>query len=368
MSENTSQALTSRAKAAFKDRFHRPAAAVAFAPGRVNLLGEHTDYNGGFVLPMPLRLGIAVAIGPGAEPGVARMASDHYDEVETRPFDAPASGAWSDYVLGSIEAGASPALAAQGLDVLVVGNLPVGAGLSSSAAVEVATLRAVQALSVTPSDPVKTALTARAVENDFVGMPCGIMDQFAVSVGRPGAALFLNTRTLESHTAPLPEGFSFLVISSGVSHKLTEDGYATRVAECAAAAEALGVESLSDLTTRDLGRITAIAPPLDRRARHIVTENQRVLEGYEALKRGDVERFGALMVASHASQRDDYAVSLPEIDALVGGALAAGAIGARLTGGGFGGSIVALVANGRVPELRRLLGEGFPTAEVLAMM
>ncbi|RME16213.1 MAG: galactokinase, partial [Alphaproteobacteria bacterium] len=344
----TEPALREQAARAFEARFGAPPEAVAFAPGRVNLLGEHTDYNGGLVLPMPLGLGIAVALGRGAGPGVAAIASDNFEGIDRRPLDAPASGAWSDYVLGSLALGAPGAFAESGVNLLVAGNLPVGAGLSSSAAVEVACLRGVDALLGRAGDAVETALAARRVENDFVGMPCGIMDQFAVSVGAPGKALFLDTRTLEHRPVPMLEGFSLVVIHSGVSHRLADDGYANRVAECKAACAAMGVALLSDLGPEDLGAIARLAPPLDRRARHIVTENQRVRDAVAALERGDAPAFAAAMNASHISQRDDFEVSVPEVDALVEGALAAGAIGARLTGGGFGGSVVALVPEARI--------------------
>jgi galactokinase len=367
MFSTSEHALKTKARTAFEAAFGAPAEAVAFAPGRVNLLGEHTDYNGGFVLPMPLGLGVAVALDRGGEPGTVRLSSDQFAESELRRIDEAAKGVWSDYILGSLKAVASPQIARAGLRVLVAGNLPVGAGLSSSAAVEVCTLRAVGDLFASAADPVAIAKTARAVENAFVGMPCGIMDQFAVSVGRPGTALFLDTRKLEHRPAPLPEGHSFVVIHSGVSHKLTDDGYATRVAECNAAARALGVAVLSDLGEADLARVAALPDPLDRRARHIVTENQRVLDGSRALDAGDAEGFGRLMTASHVSQRDDYDVSVPEVDALVDAALRFGAEGARLTGGGFGGSVVALARADRVGDFcDRITGE-HERAHILAV-
>jgi galactokinase len=249
---------------------------------------------------------------------------------------------------------------------MVAGTLPMGAGLSSSAAIEVCTLRLADALFGTRTDPVTVARLARRVENDFVGMPCGIMDQFAISVGEVGRALLLDTRTLAHEAVPLPEGHAFVVVHSGIAHKLTEDGYATRVAECRAACEMLGVEALSDLTLDDMDRIEALDAPLGARARHVVTENDRVRRGVAALSDGDAARFAEAMIASHRSQSTDYAVSLPQIDALVDGALAAGAIGARLTGGGFGGSIVALVADDRQDDLRQALAADFPLARVLA--
>lgn len=359
--------LETRVATAFKDRYGAAPDVTAFAPGRVNLMGEHTDYNGGFVLPMPLALGTAVALDRGAPPGCLHISSDSFADEEPRKIDEAATGAWSDYVLGSFKATASEKVATAGVRVMIASDLPVGAGLSSSAAVEVATLRAAGALFGNPIDPVEVATTARRVENDFVGMPCGIMDQFAVSVGSTGNALFLDTRRLRHQPAPLPSGCRFLVIHSGVSHKLTADGYATRVSECTAACDALGVDVLSDLGLTDMARIAMLPSPLHKRARHVVTENTRVLEAVDCLKSGNVDRFAHLMSESHASQRDDFQVSVPEVDRLVEGAREAGALGARLTGGGFGGSVVALVAKENVQDVSARIAADFPSSRLLAV-
>ena len=359
--------LEERASKAFEKLYGDTPEAIAFAPGRVKLLGEHTDYNDGYVLPMPLSLGVAVALGRGGEPGTLRVASDSFESEETRRTSEAASGAWSDYILGSLKALVEEELASDGLRVMVSSDLPVGAGLSSSAAVEVATLRAAGELFGKHLDPVEAAKLARLVENEFVGMPCGIMDQFAVSVGTIGDALFLDTRRLEHRPAPLPDGHRFLVIHSGADHKHTDSSYATRVAECAAAREALNVSSLSDLGEADLPRIATLEPPLDGRARHIVTENARVLDAVKALAAGDIERFAAHMNASHDSQRDDYAITVRETDELVEGAREAGALGARQTGGGFGGAIVAMVAGDRVEEVSDRVADRFPRTRRLAV-
>ncbi|SIS89227.1 galactokinase [Roseivivax lentus] len=365
MSDDPAGDLLSQVSAAYVAHFGMPADATAFAPGRVNLLGEHTDYNGGFVLPMPLRLGTAMAAGRGGPSGSLRVASANFDSEALRDLSERANDTWSDYVLGSFRN--APGLGAgDGLTAMVASNLPMGAGLSSSAAIEVCTLRIADILFGTDTDPVEMARLARRVENEFVGMPCGIMDQFAVSVGAVGEALFLDTRTLRHEPVPLPHGHSFLVVHSGATHKLTDGGYATRVAECQAACAALGVAVLSDLSLNDLDRIAALPDPLDRRARHIVTENDRVQRGAAALQAGDAAAFADLMVSSHRSQSADYAVSLTEIDQLVEGALTGGAIGARLTGGGFGGSIVALIADDKVTEVADVLTAEFPRARVLA--
>jgi len=366
MHTSTEHDLIRAAKDGYARQYGAAPEVVRFAPGRVNLLGEHTDYNGGFVLPMPLGLGVAIALGRGGAPGELRITSGEFEGEALRRASETATGAWSDYVLGGLKALVEDELAQTGLMVFVDGNLPVGAGLSSSAAVEVCTIRAAAELFGRNVDPVDLAVMARKVENDFVGMPCGIMDQFSISVGAPGSALFLDTRTLEHHPAPLPDGYNFLVIHSGVSHQLTDSGYATRVAECKAACAALGVEMLSDLTVDDLARIDAIAEPLNRRARHIVTDNRLTREGLAALEAGDAEAFGRLMIESHATERDNYEITVPETDAQVEAAVALGALGARQTGGGFGGAIVVLVAEAEVERFCNEFQDRFPATRVLA--
>ncbi|PRY26706.1 galactokinase [Aliiruegeria haliotis] len=353
---------------AYRGHFGDEPEVLASAPGRVNLLGEHTDYNGGYVLPMALNgLGVSIAIGRGPAPGVVEAYSDTFHASETRNITDSKEGRWSDYVLGCLKFAAETEVAKTGVRIALITTLPMGAGLSSSAALEVASIKAVTELYGKQMSAVDTAIMARAVENDFVGMPCGIMDQFASAVGDPGTALFLNTRTLAFDPAPSPVGASFVIVHSGVSHQLTDDGYATRVAECNAACAELGVDILSDLGPADLERINALSDPLDRRARHIITDNQRALDGIAALKAGDLPEFGALMVSSHASQRDDFEITVPETDALVEAAMALGAIGARQTGGGWGGSVVALVKDSDIERFSAGIVETSEQARVLAV-
>lgn len=363
----TQDALIAQAKSRFSDVFGAGPARAAYAPGRVNLLGEHTDYNGGLVLPMPLTLGTAVAVGFGGEAGVVQISSTSFDAVETRKMTDMRQDHWTDYVIGSLIHLLPNDPLKDGLQVMVTTNLPIGSGLSSSAAVEVATMRATAPLFDKELSDVALAQLARKAENEFVGVPCGIMDQYSVSVGDPGTAVYLNTRTLASEIAPLPDSHHFVIVHSGVSHKLSEDGYETRVAECHAACAALGVALLSDLSMQDISRCDELDGVIGKRARHIVTENDRVERAVAALKARELDLFARLMVESHISQRDDYAVSVPEVDALVQGALDAGADGARLTGGGFGGSIVAFVEKSRVAECCRTIDETFPNADVLAI-
>lgn len=333
----------------FQAAFGTAAEAVGKAPARANLLGEHTDYNDGFVLPTPLAYRTVVEAGRAPDQGgVAPVFTLHAAQfgktVERRPGE-PKRGDWSDYPLGCLRELAAAGHPVPSLRLAIDSDVPIGAGISSSAALEVATLRAVRALLDLDLDDVTVAQLGQRAENRYVGMQCGIMDQMVASLGTFGKALFLDTRDLTTELVPLPANERVAVVHCGVPHRLTAGDYNTRRSECEAAAAALGVDSLRALTVDDLPRIATLPAPLDRRARHVVTENQRVLDGLAALKNGDIARFGALMDDSHASQRDDYEVSIPEIDVLVESAKRHGAVGARLTGGGFGGSIVALVEN-----------------------
>lgn len=352
---------------AYEQAFGCQPDAVSFAPGRVNLLGEHTDYTGGLAMPMPLNLGVAVAIGRGAEPGVVELFSETLSETDRRPADDPPAGRWSDYVLGCLQAVAQEEILRDGCRCAVSATLPVGAGLSSSAAVEVATLRAANALynrTVSANDLAQIALK---VENDYVGVPCGIMDHVAASSGVPGLALLLDTRTLAVSAVRLPVNHNFVVIHSGISHQLMLDAYSERVAECARAASELGVAQLGELAVGDLGRATDLTEPLGRRVRHVVTENARVRAGVADLEAGEAASFGRRMIESHLSQRDDFEVSIARVDALVDGAMRSGALGARLTGGGFGGAIVALVRDVHLDAFCAAIRAGFPEARVLAV-
>ena len=315
---------------------------TAWAPGRVNLLGEHTDYNGGFVLPIALRnLGVSVAASRLGQPNVIELRSETFDQSERRHIEEGSRGHWSDFVLGCAGSVVADQIKADGLRITLGTTLPLGAGLSSSAALEVATLRALCELYRLHMTAIEIAITARTVENNFIGVPCGIMDQFASSVGTPGQALYLDTRTLECTPAPgLPE-HSFVVIDSGVSHQLTDGGYATRVAECRAACNALGVNLLSDLGETEMALIDGLPEPLNRRARHVMTDNRLAREGVAALWLSDAKAFGQLMIESHASARHDYEITVRATDALVEAAVMEGALGARQTGGGWGGAVVA---------------------------
>jgi galactokinase len=323
--------------------------ASADAPGRVNLIGEHTDYHDGYVLPtvIPQRTRAYVRRrGDMRVHAVSSTIAGGAGEFELGR-ETPGRG-WLDYVQGVMVSLSRSGVPLAGFDLRVESTVPVGAGVSSSAALEVSLLRALRTLLDLDLDDATLAKIARAAETDFVGAPVGIMDQMAASVGRDGDALFLDTRTLAVERIPIPPSIEIVAVDSGITHAHAGGEYAARRRESFEAASLLGVERLRDVDVGSLPRIAALPPIPGRRARHIVTENARVLAAVDALRAADVERLGALFVESHASMRDDYETSTPAVDALVEIAQRHPAVyGARLTGGGFGGAIVAIAQQGR---------------------
>jgi len=335
------------------------------APGRANLIGEHTDYNDGFVLPFAIDRRTLVALG-ARDDGMLRVASTFSDEVGGLPLAdlaaAQASGAlrgWAAYPLGVAWAlgrfGADLA-AVPGADLLIDSNVPVGAGLSSSAAIESAVAVALDEVWRLGLSRETLALVGQRAENDAVGAPTGIMDQSAALLGRQDAAVFLDCRSLASRVVPLgfaAAGLTIAVIDTGVSHSHATGGYRDRRASCEAGARALGVAALRDVGVDELDRARGILDDLTfRRVRHVVTENQRVLDAVRLLETEGPAAIGALLDASHRSLRDDFEVSVPELDLAVETALENGALGARMTGGGFGGSAIALVPIDGVSRLQ----------------
>lgn len=336
----------------------RPAAAVASAPGRVNLLGEHTDYNGGLCLPQALPHATYAAATPRGD-GVNRLVSTAAGPWEGTRADLRRATGWAAYAAGVLWALAEEGIEVPDLDVAVASSVPLGAGLSSSAAltcaVALAALGAVGA--ELPLDRVRRA--CMRAESEVAGVPTGGMDQTVALHARAGSALLLDFTS--GHRRPVPwhprsAGLDLLVVASGVRHALAEGGYAARRAECERAADALGVDSLSQATTGGVERLPD--PVLRRRARHVVAENRRVREAVAALEADDWPAFGAAMTASHCSLRDDFEVSCPELDTIVSTALRAGALGARITGGGFGGSAVVLVPGGEVRSVATAVDRG----------
>ena len=350
-------------------RFHGCAPDVrASAPGRVNLIGEHTDYNGGLVLPtvIPQRTHAALARRLDDRVRATSREIGSGTPAEYRLGDEQAGRGWLDYVQGITAALAGCGFAIRGFDLRIESDVPPGAGLSSSAALEVAVLRGLRELFQLDMDDLSLARLAQRAENDFVGAPVGIMDPLAANLGTPGSALLIDTRTLAVRSIEMPRAFDLVVIACGVAHDHASGDYRIRRAECERAAAALGVGQLSDLSESDLPRALALPDPLGRRVRHVVTENARVLAVASALEATDADAIGRLFAASHASMRDDYQVSIPEIDRLVEIAAAdADLVGARLTGGGFGGSIVALARGGTAAAVSRRIAAAHGVGRVL---
>ncbi len=324
------------------DLANTAASAKAQAPGRVNLIGEHIDYNGGMVLPAALSIGLEVKLTPRDDDRVL-VSADHYDEQAERDLGETASGHWSDTALGASRKARELGLIACGADVTIRSTVPEGSGLSSSAALIVAILKAARKLGEGAHSDTELAVAARAVENDFMGVPCGIMDQMAVALATPGTAMALDTKALNYELFDLPISHALVVVHSGLTRKLTDGRYGERKEECDAAKAHFGTD---DLCMLDPASISAspLPPAIRKRTMHCVTEHARVLTAIAALKSHDIAALAAAMNESHVSMRDDFEMSLPAIDALVSDACKLGAEGARLTGGGFGGCIVALVA------------------------
>ena len=345
----------------FAALFGRSPPVTADAPGRVNLIGEHTDYNQGFVLPMPIPQRTVAELAPRADEQVRAASASLTGEVEQYALGAETPGrGWLDYVQGLTWALRADGALILGFDLRLASSVPIGAGLASSAALEVAVLRALRAAFRLPLDDVELALLGQRAENEFVGARVGVMDQMAASLGVGGRALLIDTRSLEHRSVALPAGAELVVIDSGVAHRNRAGGYNARRAECERACGLLGVRALRDLAAADLPQLAALPDPLARRVRHVVGENERVRAALAALEAGDVVRLGALLDASHASLRDDYEVSTPEVDRLVEIARAQPeTLGARLTGGGFGGAIVALVGRGAAAAVAERITRGF---------
>jgi len=320
----------------------------AEAPGRVNLIGEHTDYHDGFVLPCTVPQRCIAELRTRDDRRVRAWSR----QVDAEPFEFVVgaehrTASWGDYVQGVTWVLSQQGIRVGGFDLHLDSDVPLGSGLSSSAALEVATLRALRSAFGFEMDDVELARIAQRAEIDFVGAPVGIMDQMASSLGSERAALFLDTRTMEFEHIPLPSGLELVVIDSGVSHQHAGGDYVTRRMESEQAARMLGVERLRDVGVDRLQEVDGLPAIQAKRARHIVTENARVLEARTALKEGALAKLGHLFFASHTSMRDDYEISTPAIDLLVELAgRQTHVFGARMTGGGFGGAVVIAAASG----------------------
>jgi galactokinase len=337
------------------------------APGRVNIIGEHTDYNLGFVLPMALDMATDVAIAPSAD-GKLRIHSE--DRKETREFDAAAIAGlrpehhWTDYPIGVAQEVVRAGFPIAPANLLIRSTVPDGSGLSSSAALEVSS--ALAFLGGRAMDPLDLARLCQRAERNYVGMPCGIMDQYISVFGREHSAVEIDCRSLGHRFVSLPLGAAFVAVNTMVKHALAGSAYRDRVAECAAAVEGIrkmfpAVESLRDVSPEQFQAAEhLLSPVVARRARHIVTEDARVNRFVEASERGDLEAMGKLMVESHRSLQHDYEVSCEELDFLAEAALGIeGVYGARMTGGGFGGCTVSMMRPAAAPLFREKIAKAY---------
>ncbi|QDU87476.1 Galactokinase [Pirellulimonas nuda] len=360
--------LVLQARELFREQYGADARWTVAAPGRVNLIGEHTDYNDGYVCPMAIERYVVIAAGraEGRDAGVRFFTALSQEETTLRPgeqetIDLPK---WAVYPYGVLDLLRKRGMMLGAIDAVVVSTVPLGGGLSSSAALEVATATLAEAVSGQPLDGRDKARLCQMAENHYVGMPCGIMDQFSSALCSAGEAMRLDCRSLEIHPVPLADpAVSVLVTNSNVKHELTGSEYPTRRKQCEQAATALGVPMLRDATIELLeAKRDSMEDVIYRRARHIIGENQRVIDFSAAAAVGDWAKAGELMYASHAAMRDDFEISCPEIDALVeiarGIGPAGGVYGSRMTGGGFGGCTVTLVETAKVDAVvKRLLDE-----------
>jgi galactokinase len=352
----------------FTRRFGARPAGVWTAPGRVNLIGEHTDYNDGYVLPFAVPLRTAVAAVPDHRRQWSVYSREAGETVVITPDDLTPGWVtgWAGYVAGVLwalrEAGA-PAPPAR---IAITSDVPLGAGLSSSAALECALLAAMVELGPLGVARESWPRLAQRAENGYVGVPCGLMDQAAATLSRPGHALFLDCRDGSARHIPLDlagAGLALLVVDTGAPHRHVSGGYAVLRAACESAARTLGVTALRDLDRAALpAALSCLDPVTGRRVRHVVTENARVVDAVRLLRSGQVRAIGPLLTSSHASMRDDYGITVPEVDGAVDAMLAAGAYGARMTGGGFGGCVLGLVDARSVDATAAAVGRAFAAA------
>ncbi len=350
---------------AFTQAFGNSPSAIARAPGRVNLIGEHTDYNNGFVLPCAIHFQTLVAVSPRDDAQVHVVACDEAHATDSfrldRAITSRADAPWANYVRGVLHVllrwMQASGKSLQGANLVITGDVPQGAGLSSSAALEVAVLQALNATQNLGLDPTTIAQLAQQAENDFVGCQCGIMDQLISARGEAGHALLIDCENLATRAVPMPDQVAIMIVHSRIRRGLVGSEYNLRREQCTRAARLLGVDSLREVRSEQLDAalrtINATDPVAARRARHIVTENQRTLAATQALARGDLRVMGRLMAESHISMRDDFQITVPAMDKLV--SILQQAIGdeggARMTGGGFGGCAVALLPEAKVNDV-----------------
>ena len=351
---------------AFRTRTGQQPAGVWAAPGRVNLIGEHTDYNDGYVMPFALAQRVLIAAAPRGD-GTWSVTSLNNDS--TKIFSSadlqPGMAGWQAYVAGVVWALQDAGHRIAGADLVLISDVPEGAGLSSSAALECATLTALADLNNLDIAGLERAKLARRSENVFVGAPTGLMDQAASTLCTEGNALFFDCRTDAAEQVlfdTTSAGLEILVLDTKTPHALVDSEYAARRASCEEAAQLLGVPALRDVSDLDAALAQLSDPVMKRRVRHVVTENARVLEAVNVLRAGRIADLAPLLVASHESMRDDFEITVPQVDLAVETARSSGALGARMTGGGFGGCIIALVELAEGERIGRKIAESFAAA------
>jgi galactokinase len=355
----------------FSQNYKRPPRWIVAAPGRVNVIGEHIDYNDGFVLPMAIEYyAVMAADRPAGGGAVLQILSTAQTEPARMDTTAPITRSplkWSNYPRGVVAGFVARGLNPGGLDVLLRSTVPLGGGLSSSAALEVCTATLIEAVTGGKIDPVEKALLCQKAEHEFAGVPCGIMDQFISVMGREGHLLLLDCRSRQTELVPMRDpSVEWLIANTNVKHELGSGQYAQRRAQCEAAARILGVPSLRDASAAGLERARSrMDGEVFRRARHVIGEIERTVQAADAIRASNWEKAGRLMYASHRSLRDDYEVSCAELDALVEIAesigLPGGVQGCRMTGGGFGGCAVALVKSDAVAAITKKLATDYKT-------
>ena len=343
--------VAARVRRGFADRFGGEPTLLVRSPGRVNLLGEHTDYNQGLVLPMAIDRSVWIAARPRDDERVVVRSLDFNEEGSADLSRLQRGSGWFEYVKGTAWAMAGAGYRLRGFEGVLAGEIPMGAGLSSSAALEMAAARVFAAVSGVTWDPPVAARLGQAAENGWVGVQCGIMDPLIVAAGRDGQALLIDCRDLATRAVPLPRGALVVVLDTSTRRGLVTSAYNDRRAQCEEAARFFGRASLRAVSLEELEtRWNELPDPLRRRARHVITENERTLAAADALASGDKARAGRLMVESHRSLRDDFGVSSDRLDAMVETAREVdGCYGARMTGAGFAGCAVALVEESAAP-------------------
>lgn len=349
----------------FETHYGEAPALIAHAPGRVNIIGEHTDYNEGFVFPAAINFGTWVAAKKRTDNDIVVTAMDYenqQNQFSLSDINYDEEQGWANYVRGVVKVFKEAMPDFGGANLLVTGNVPQGAGLSSSASFEVAILKALSALYELPLDGVQAALLGQKAENTFVGCSCGIMDQLISAMGNEGMAMLLDCQSLAIEHSPLPDSHQIVIINSNVKRGLVDSEYNLRRQQCEQGASLLGVSSLREATMEMLEGAKAHMPEVVyRRAKHIVTENARTLAASQALKAGDIETVSEAMAQSHISMRDDFEITVRPIDYLVEiiGEVLGKSGGVRMTGGGFGGCVVALVPTDKVEAVKQVVADKY---------